>query len=146
MNKRIPITNEHIKKLKELKIPEMWNPRYAGEIVQDGDDLFVSLGGQGHMDETFKEHSDIEYFCGGVIDGHPFVVNSFYYEKRIYDNEYILYMKIHEVRYRGTDIDKSSFLRKFKKMIIDYGMVLNNSIRKDCCIINNPKFKNVINL
>lgn len=43
MNNRKQITEKQIEILKNAGIPEMWNKNYAGEFVQIGEDLLVSL-------------------------------------------------------------------------------------------------------
>lgn len=146
MNKRKKISKEQVIFLKNKGIPEMWDKNYAGEIVQIDEDLLVCLGGQGHMDKNFNNYSDIELFWGGVINDIPFVVTSFFYEEKIDDINFKLYLKILEFRVKRIDIDKAYFIDRFRKMVLDFGMDLAKYEMKDCQIVNKPVFKQVINL
>lgn len=64
MNNRKQITEKQIDILKKAGIPEMWNKNYAGEYVQIGENILVSLGGQGHMDEKYNILSNTEKYWG----------------------------------------------------------------------------------
>ena len=140
MYKRTKITPLQIRFLRENGIRQMWGADYNGEIVQMDNDVLVCLGGQGRMDDSFKPYSEIELFWGGLIKGIPFEVSSFYVERKIYDNDYILYVKIDRVHLKGN-VDKSYFLRRFREMIMVYETDEPKKIIKDCQIINKPKFE-----
>lgn len=140
MYKRTKITPLQIRFLRENGIRQMWGADYNGEIVQMDSDVLVCIGGQGRMDDSFKTYSEIELFWGGLIKGTPFEVSSFYVERKIYDNDYILYVKIDRVHLKGN-VDKSYFLRRFREMIMVYETDEPKKIIKDCQIINKPKFE-----
>ena len=140
MYKRTKITPLQIRFLRENGIRQMWGADYNGEIVQMDNDVLVCLGGQGRMDDSFKPYSEIELFWGGLINGTPFEVSFFYVERKIYDNDYILYVKIDRVHLKGN-VDKSYFLRRFREMIMVYETDEPKKIIKDCQIINKPKFE-----
>jgi hypothetical protein len=141
MNKRKPITKKQIEILKKAGIPEMWNKNYAGEYVQIGENYLVSLGGQGHMDEKYNILSNTEKYWGGIIDNIPFIVTTFSYNEAIGENVYNLYMKIDVISVKAEQLDVEQFLNSFRKLVLDYGMVLPKSRIESCAFVNKPRIK-----
>ncbi len=141
MNNRKQITEKQIDILKKAGIPEMWNKNYAGEYVQIGENILVSLGGQGHMDEKYNILSNTEKYWGGIIDNIPFIVTTFSYKETVEEDVYNLYIRIDVISVKTEKIEVEQFLNEFRKLVIDYGMVLPRSRIASCTFVNKPQIE-----
>ncbi len=143
MNNRKQITEKQIEILKNAGIPEMWNKNYAGEYVQIGKDLLVSLGGQGYMNESYKHISQIEKYWGGIINKCPFVASTFWHDKEVKEHEYYRYLEILEINIKENkdEFDIERFLSTFRELVKLHGDCDAKSVFAGCEIINKPKVK-----